>query len=335
MTLCGFAGCLAAVLPAAFIGVALSGAQPVQQAERVVCLGTVSGGAAQRVAVSLGVDDGSSIAGFQIDVSYPPELLSPAGVRLGRDTSGGGWFLDGYVLSPGLVRILGYSSPPKEVGGGFRIVAQLDLDILSVETLDDMPLPLSGCVLADVESLRVPCVVCVQPGLDAAFPRFAQVIADDSFFFTPGTVVLEEGDWVLWEHAGTLEPHTTTEGAGCVGGGAWDATLYPGSRFLRRFESKPRRFDYFCRPHCGAGEPGVVDVIAPIRLAAGGAPEGPLWVWEGGSGRSRVWRSSAPAFVGVGVRIFTPDGGDGGTSFTDQDRPSAGSAFFYLVTPLP
>ena len=55
----------------------------------------------------------------------------------------------------------------------------------------------------------------------------------------------------------------------------------------------------------------------------------------GGSGRYLVHRSDAPSFVGPGTTSFPPDGGAGGTTFTDAGQASAGQALFYLVANSP
>jgi len=168
--------------------------------------------------------------------------------------------------------------------------------------------------------------------VDGATPRFAVVLVDDGFSFRPGRAVVEQGDWVLWRHVGSSLFHTTTSGPGCAPDGVWRGALTPGAQFARVFaEPPPRTLPYFSEPDCSAGMTGDVVVTDDIRLQTGHAPGGVILTWTGGSGLYSVRRSESPAFIGPSVAVFTPNGGDAGTTFGDQAPVIAGQAHFYLV----
>lgn len=281
--------------------------------------------------------EGAGVAAFQVDARFDPSLLAWVGARLGPDTAAtGGWILDSQTLDAGLVRVLGYTFPPAGLGSGLKRVALMDFDIVAPAAIQDVPLPLSRCVLGDVNAASIPCTACVQPGADAAAPRFALSEVDDGFVFRPARLVIEQGDWVLWRHVGSSRTHTTTSGAGCVMSGIWRGVLDPGGRFARRFfEPGGSLLPYFSEPDCAFGMTGEIEVTDAIRLDLSMDPGATLLTWEGGSGRYLVHRSNASSFVGPGTAAFTPDGGATGTTFTDPEQTPAGQALFYMVTNSP
>ncbi|HXH28545.1 MAG TPA: plastocyanin/azurin family copper-binding protein [Candidatus Polarisedimenticolia bacterium] len=185
-------------------------------------------------------------------------------------------------------------------------------------------LMLSFCV-------SVGAVVAVEPGVDIAVPRVAVSQVGDALLFQPASLVVEQGDWVLWKHVGTSLTHTTTSGAACAASGLWSATLGPGTQFMRQFQEAPQGFPFFCMPHCSFGMTGQVKVTSPISLQVADDPGAPNLSWAGGGGIYRVYRSDAPGFTGGGTVSLAPDGGNAGTSFTDTTDPPAGGALFYLV----
>ncbi len=308
-----------------------------QSAAREICVEPAGGSPGERVTVPIVILEGASVAAFQVDARFDPAWLAWVGTRLGPDTAAaGGWILDSQMLDAGLIRVLGYTFPPAGLSPGIKRVALIDFDIVAPEAITDVPLPLSRCVLGDANAASIPCAVCDQPGADAAAPRFALSAVDDGFAFRPARMVIEQGDWVLWRHVGAIRSHTTTSGAGCVINGIWRGILGPGGRFARRFlEPGGSVRPYFSEPDCAFGMTGEVEVTDLIQLDLSEDPGGTLLTWGGGSGRYLVHRSDAPSFVGPGTTSFPPDGGAGGTTFTDAGQASAGRAFFYLVINSP
>jgi len=306
---------------------------PAAQGTREICIGPAGGVPGSRVSVPVTLDDGAGVAAFQVDIRHDIDLLSLVGARSGPDTpASSGWTLESQTLEPGLIRVLAYTFPPLGLSPGRKNVAILDFDVRSPLPISGVPFPLSNCVLGDVDGSSIPCAACLQPGVDGAAPRFAVVLVDDGFSFRPARAVVEQGDWVLWRHVGSSLIHTTTSGTGCSPDGVWRGALEPGGQFGRRFaEPTPRTLPYFSEPDCFAGMTGDVVVTDDIHLEAVRAPGGVGLAWTGGSGLYAVRRSDSPAFVGPSVAVFTPDGGDAGTTFGDQAPVIAGQAHFYLV----
>ncbi|PYT15261.1 MAG: hypothetical protein DMF51_07050, partial [Acidobacteria bacterium] len=144
--------------------------------------------------------------------------------------------------------------------------------------------------------------------------------------------VVEQGDWVLWKHAGTTRLHTTTSGVNCSADGLWRGELQPGGQFGRLFVEPPgRALPYFSEPDCLIGMTGEVDVTGDILLTVADVSGAALLSWTGGSGSYRVARSDVPGFVGPSSTSFAPAGGDSGSSFTDSAPVGAGHAHFYLI----
>lgn len=296
-------------------------------------MGTASGTAGSRIGVPISLNDGGGVAGFQVDVSYDPSLMTVAGARLGRATSTlAGWAIDRQVMSSGLVRVLGFSNPPNPLRPGFAEIALVDFDIALSRTASDIPFRLQRCVLGDATGLSIPCLPCLEPGIDEAVPRFVISLVGDALGFVPARPAVEQGDRVLWKNTGTTAFHTTTSGSGCSPDGRWDGPLSPGSRFGRRFPEAPGSLPYYSTPDCLLGMVGEVRVTEQIVVMVSEASGITQLTWQGGSGLYQVWRSDNPAFVGVGTETSSPDGGDSGISFTDLADLPAGGAFFYLVT---
>lgn len=314
-----------------------SGATLAQTVTREICVEPAGGLPGARIAVPVVVFEGAGVAAFQLDARFDPTLLTLAGARLGSDTAAaGGWILDHQVLDTGLVRVLGYTFPPAGLGPGIKRVALIDFDVVASEPIAGVPLPLSRCVLGDVDGVPIPCAICVQPGVDGAAPRFAVSEVDDGFAFRPSQISVEQGDWVLWRHIGTNRTHTTTSGAGCVIDGVWRAPLGPGGRFARRFpEAAGTLRPYFSEPDCVFAMTGEITVSDTIQLDVSEDLGDALLTWNGGSGRFLVHRSDAPTFVSPGTTSLTPDGGSSGTMFTDAAQAAVGRALFYLVTNSP
>ena len=163
-------------------------------------------------------------------------------------------------------------------------------------------------------------------------PRFALSLVNDGFAFNPAHIVIERGDWVLWEHQGATQSHTTTSGSACVADGLWRGVLNPGGSFSRQFfEPAGTHRPCFSEPDCAFGMTGEVEIATDIRLDLSGPAQGTLLSWIGGSGRYRLHRSPAPSFVGNGTTSFAPAGGETGTTFTETESPPAGQSFFYIV----
>ena len=300
---------------------------------REICIGSVSGAAATTIAVPISVSDGLDVAAFQVDARYDPALVTPLRARLGTDTqAAGGWSVDSQIIAPGLLRILGYSAVAVGLGSGFKQVALVDYVIGPGGAAGDNPLPLLTCLVGDPNAVSLPCTLCVQPGVVAAEPRFALSLVDDSFRFRPDRQFVEQGDWVLWRNAGSIQSHTSTSGPPCSADGLWSGALSPGQQFARLFQEPPGTIPYFCQPHCAIGETGEVVVTPPIHLSVSENLDVLVLGWDGGSGLYRVMRGDNPAFTGAGTGSFAPDAGESGRSFTDTAPAGMGGALFYLVT---
>lgn len=304
-----------------------------QGAAREICVEPAQGSPGARVTVPLSLGDCAGVAAFQVDVHFDPAFLAYAGARLAPPTATlGTWVLDSQVLGVGLVRVLAYSFPSTGLAAGRKDVALIDFDLLATSAISGVPLPLSACILGDSRGLSIPCSICVQPGVDAAAPRFALSMVDDGFAFRPARLVIERSDWVLWKNEGLLRSHTTTSGAGCVQNGLWRGILDPGGRFSRRFlEPIGSLLPYFSEPDCTVGMTGEVEISDDITLMVSDAPPGSLLSWSGGIGRYRLHRSVAPSFVPPVMVSLSPDGGETGTTYAEAERPVRGQAFFYLV----
>ena len=301
--------------------------------DRTICIGAASGNPGARATVPLTLDNGDGVAAFQLDIGFDTGLLSLAGVRLGPDAPAStGWTLDSQLLAPGLVRVLAYTFPPSGLTVGLKTLASVDFDVRSAVPLSGIPSPLANCVVGDAGGTGIPCAACLQPGVDGAAPRFAMSLVDDSFAFRPSRLVVEQGDWVLWKHAGTTRFHTTTSGVNCSGDGLWRGELQTGGQFGRLFVEPPgSALPYFSEPDCLIGMIGEVDVTGDILLTVADVSGAALLSWTGGSGSYRVALSDVPGFVGPSSTSFAPAGGDSGTSFTDSAPVGAGHAHFYLI----
>ena len=189
----------------------------------------------------------------------------------------------------------------------------------------------------------LPFVACagaamaVQPGVDIAVPRVLISTVDSTLAFHPARQTLEQGDYVRWSPL-VASVHTTTSGSPCLADGLWSASLgTAGVNFTRQFLETPQTFPYFCSPHCGLGMVGQVTVTGIIALTVTDSSGTSTLMWGGGGGLYQVIRSDNPAFRGPNTATFTPDGGGGGTTFTDlfTPVPAAGAATFYLVMNQP
>jgi plastocyanin len=304
----------------------------VPAADRQICIAAAAGQPGASLGVPVTLDDGGGVAGFQVDVGFDPALLSLAGVRPGSGVvAAGGWSVLHSVPEPGRVRVLGVSGAGVGLTPGFKEIALLDYRVEASSPIVRVPSPLQGCVLSDELGRAVPCHACVQPGVDAAFPRYAQVTVEDAAGFRPALVPVEPGDRVAWLNLGPALVHTTTSGTGCSPGGAWHASLLPGGRFARIFPGPPGPEPYFCVPHCAGGQAAEVRVTEPILLRATHAPGAVFLDWTGGQPPYLMFRSGNPAFVGTGQAVFEPAGGPGGTTLTDGEEPEPGASLYYLV----
>lgn len=313
------------------LGASATGA--AQAAVQEICLDPVQGSPGGSATVPLLLLDGSGVAAFQVDVGFDPSLLAFSAAQLGTDTvAAGGWVLDAQVLQAGMVRVIGYRIPPAALGAGTRRVAQLTFNVVAQAAIQGVPLPLSACILGDATGASIPCAPCLQPGVAAAAPRFARSLVNDAFAYSPARIVIERGDWVLWEHHGASRSHTTTSGTACVQDGIWRGVLNPGGRFSRQFfEPAGTLRPYFSEPDCASGMTGEVEVTGDIQLDLSAPAQGTLLSWSGGAGLYRLHRSAAASFVGPGTVTFAPAGGEAGTTFTDAESPPAGQSFFYIV----
>jgi len=321
------------LLLVAFVALGASAAGSAQAAVHEICVESAQGSPGGSAAVPLFLLDGSGVAAFQVDVRFDPSLLAFSGAQLGTDTvAAGGWALDAQVINAGIVRVIAYRLPPAGLGAGIRRVAQLTFNVVAQAAFQGVPLPLAACILGDATGASIPCATCVQPGAEAAVPRFARSLVDDGFAFIPARIVIEQGDWVLWEHHGSSRSHTTTSGTACIQDGIWRGVLNPGGRFCRQFfEPDGTRRAYFSEPDCAFGMTGEVEMTGDIQLDLSAPAQATLLSWSGGGGLYRLHRSAAPSFVGHGTVSFAPVGGAAGTTFTDAESPPAGQSFFYIV----
>ncbi len=173
----------------------------------------------------------------------------------------------------------------------------------------------------------------VEPGVDIAVPRVAISNTADYFFFSPATLVVEQGDYVRWRFIGTTYIHTTTSGSSCTSNGLWSASLSATSpSFTLQFPGFPGTIPYFCIYHCAVyGMAGQVTVTSMIDATATETAGTLTLAWTGGGGLYRVFRSDTPAFTGTGTVILTPSGGTTQMSISDTAQPAPGGAAFYLV----
>jgi hypothetical protein len=130
-----------------------------------ICNGNAFGEPGTTVQVPIVLDDGTDVAGFQVDVQYNPLQLSPAGVALGADTAAaGGWTIGSASVGPGTLRVLGASNPPVALGPGYREVALVSFAISPGLAAGASPLDLANCILSDERGLQIPCRLCGEPG---------------------------------------------------------------------------------------------------------------------------------------------------------------------------
>ncbi len=177
-----------------------------------------------------------------------------------------------------------------------------------------------------------PRVQAQTPGVDTATPRVAISTVGDSLVFSPTNIVLEQFDFVAWQYAGTVTPHTTTSGGICGSpSGLWDAPLNSTSRqFTRQFSEIPQVIPYQCTIHCLSNMRGQVSVTGLVNLGAADAAGILTLAWSGGSGVYNVIRSGAPGFPS-GSGTVTLASGTTVTSLTDNVVPAVGQANYYLV----
>ena len=318
-------------------------AQDAVTASHEICIGLLTGTAGTRVSVPITLDDGNGVAGLQIDIHFDPAALSAAGARLGADTSAAGvWIVDSALRDAGLLTVLLYSNPPRALTAGFKRMAIIDFDVLPGRTMSHATLPLSDCILGDVNALPLPCAVCLQPGATIATPRFEFCTVQDDLLFDPASITVEQGDWVLWENVGSSLFHTTTSGTRdaatrvCTADGAWRGELQPNRQFVRQFpEPGGSVLPYFCEPDCAVGQTGTVAVSDPIVLSVSHLGGLSRLTWSGGVGRYVVHRCEAPSFLGITSISLDPEGGETGLSLTEPAVPALGHSFFYLVTNKP
>jgi len=130
-----------------------------------ICNGRAIGEPGTRVTVPITLSEGGGIAAFQVDLSFDPSILKPAGVRLGADTAATtGWAVISAPVGSGVIRLLGDSNPPTGLGAGPKEVALVDFDIASGSPLGTTPLSESKCVLSDPNGEGIPCNSCPNPG---------------------------------------------------------------------------------------------------------------------------------------------------------------------------
>ena len=311
-------------------------AATLQAQTRQLSIGSADGNPGVSISVPLSLDNGmgveGGVAGFQVDLDFDPAFLSFVRARVGAGTAAaGGWSVLSSFLGANRVRVLGVSGAGTGLSSGFKEVALVDFTVAAPSPIARVPFPLTNCVLSNELGIGIPCAFSPQPGLLAAFPRFADVIADDTPSFQPGVVRIESGDQVSWKNVGPLETHTTTSGSACAASGLWSSGLLPGGRFTRTFLNPPGPVPYFCTPHCASGQTGEVRITSSIDLTASDTAGVLFLSWTGGDGAYRVLRSPNPRFVGTGQAEFLPDGGTVGTTFTDPVDPGAGGTHFYLV----
>lgn len=130
-----------------------------------ICNGNAFGEPGATVQVPIVLDDGTNVAGFQVDVLFNPLQLTPTGVAPGADTvAAGGWNVAGAPVGPGVFRVIGASNPPVELGAGFQEVALVSFTIAPGIASAASPLGLTNCVLSDDRGIQVPCHPCGEPG---------------------------------------------------------------------------------------------------------------------------------------------------------------------------
>ena len=79
-----------------------------------------------------------------------------------------------------------------------------------------------------------------------------------SFSFSPKNLTIQAGDIVRWQRvSGT---HTTTSGESCVADQLWDAPIDAAHTSFQGQFNSVGNFPYFCRPHCGSGMTGTINV---------------------------------------------------------------------------
>ncbi len=187
------------------------------------------------------------------------------------------------------------------------------------------------CLLVSLSSLS-PRILAQTPGVDTASPRVAISTVGDSLVFSPANLVVEQSDFVMWQYAGTVTPHTTTSGGICGSpSGLWDAPLNSTSRqFTRLFSDVPQVIPYQCTIHCLSNMRGQVTVTGPVGLGVTDSAGLLTLGWSGGSGVYNVIRSDAPGFPS-GSGTVTLASGTTVTSLSDTVVPAPGHASYYLV----
>ena len=305
-----------------------------EQGSRQICIGTVSGEAGMVTNVPITLNEGDSVASFQIDVLYDPTKMTPVRALSGADTAAAGWSVDSQLLEEGSFRVLAFSAVAVGLGPGPKELALVEFDIAPGRQASGVPLGLENCILGDPGASAIPCEICPQPGLDLATPRFGMSFVGEALGFQPSQVIVERGDWVLWTNTGSTTSHTSTSGAACSPDGLWDGYLPPATRFARQFVEPPGTLLFYCGPHCLQAETGEVQITSTIDLQITILPGAAQLSWTGGSGSYRVHRSDDAAFIGVQTVTLGPDGGPNGTTLLETPEPSTGSAFFYIVTNL-
>lgn len=131
-----------------------------------LCVGTAYGEPGATVQVPIILDDGAGVAGFQVDLTYDPTVLTPAGVTLGADTmAAGGWSISSAPVGAGVLRLLASSNPPSGLTPGFKEVALVDFMIAPGVPTGATPFALRNCILSDEAGVSIPCHLCQEPGV--------------------------------------------------------------------------------------------------------------------------------------------------------------------------
>jgi len=84
-------------------------------------------------------------------------------------------------------------------------------------------------------------------------------VGDGGLRFAPSTITIHVGDTVRWQWVSSGIGHTTTSGSACTSDGIWDSGNKSSGFFSHTFNTAGH-FPYFCRPHCGSGMTGTVEV---------------------------------------------------------------------------
>ena len=296
---------------------------------RQICSNVADGNPGEEINIHLWIDDGDGLNVFAVDLDFDPANLSYVWTEPGYST--GTWpLIGGSFDGASRVTVSGFSDG-QALPAGIASMAFVRFTVVAPSPIVRVPTPMQMCLMGRFVQGDTPCSTCQEGGSDAAWPRYAEVQANDEVTFVPPTVRIESGDYVIWRNNGQDLTHTTTSGPPCVATGAWSANLLPASRFTRQFVEPPGSAPYLCSLHCSFGETGEVRITSPIQLSLSGQAGLANLSWSGGDGAYRLFRSPNPRFVGTEQAELAPDGGPGGTTFSDSAIPSVGVAYYYLV----